>query len=69
LRFVEKYRPKTWDEVVGQKEIVEAIRQTLANPDALPHFLFLGQRRTWYRYRTHENKKVSPYERATHNFP
>jgi len=42
MRFVEKYRPKSWDEVVGQEEVIKAIRQILANPNAIPHFLFLG---------------------------
>lgn len=41
--LVEKYRPKTLDEIVGQPTIIEAIRRLLARKDnPLPHLLFSG---------------------------
>src|SRR5437867_11142166 len=39
--WVEKYRPKTLDEVVGQDEIVERL-QSYAKEGNLPHLLFAG---------------------------
>lgn len=37
--WVEKYRPKKFDDMVGQNDIVEEIRENLSN---LPHLLFYG---------------------------
>lgn len=42
MRLVEKYRPKTWDDVVNQKEIVNQIKTILTRPNDLPHMLFVG---------------------------
>src|SRR5207253_2487053 len=39
--WVEKYRPKTLDEVVGQDEIVERLK-AYAKEGNLPHLLFAG---------------------------
>ena len=39
--FTEKYRPKTFDEIVGQKEIVEEIKKCIEKKE-LPHLLFSG---------------------------
>ena len=39
--WVEKYRPKTLDEVVGQEEIVERLKSYAAAAN-LPHLLFAG---------------------------
>ena len=39
--WVEKYRPKTLDEVVGQEEIVERLK-AYAKEGNLPHLLFAG---------------------------
>ena len=39
--FVEKYRPKVWEEMIGQEEIVREIRKGLEKNE-LPHLLFYG---------------------------
>lgn len=39
--WVEKYRPKKLDEVVGQKEIVERLK-TFVQKKSMPHLLFAG---------------------------
>lgn len=41
LPWVEKYRPKTLSEVVGQKEIVERLKAFVA-AKSMPHLLFAG---------------------------
>lgn len=41
LPWVEKYRPKTLSEVVGQKEIVERLK-AFATAKSMPHLLFAG---------------------------
>ncbi len=40
--WIEKYRPKTLSEVVGQKEIVERL-QAYVNIKSMPHLLFSGR--------------------------
>jgi replication factor C small subunit len=42
LMWVEKYRPLTLNEVIDQKEIVNALHQLINIPDELPHLLFAG---------------------------
>ena len=42
MRWCEKYRPRSWDEVVGQGEVVSAVRRALSNGRGVPHFLFVG---------------------------
>ena len=42
LMWIEKYRPKTLDEVVDQKETINGIRALLKTPATMPHFLFAG---------------------------
>ena len=41
MRLVEKYRPESLDDIVGQDENIHSIRGVLSHK-ALPHFLFLG---------------------------
>jgi replication factor C small subunit len=38
--WIEEYRPETFDEIVGQDEIIEAIKQRLPN---IPHMIFEGK--------------------------
>jgi len=40
--WIEKYRPRTLEEVVNQKETVEGLRALLKNAATMPHFLFAG---------------------------
>jgi replication factor C small subunit len=42
LMWVEKYRPKSIDEIVDQKEIVDGIKALLKTPSTMPHLLFSG---------------------------
>ncbi len=42
VMWVEKYRPKTLDEVVGLKDIVESLRAFMKNPKTMPHLMFAG---------------------------
>jgi replication factor C small subunit len=42
LMWVEKYRPKTLDEVVGLKDIVESLKAFMRNPKTMPHLMFAG---------------------------
>ena len=39
--WVEKYRPQSLDEIVGQEEITERL-QKFVEKDSLPHLLFAG---------------------------
>jgi replication factor C small subunit len=42
LMWIEKYRPRTLDEVADQKEIINGIKALLKTPATMPHFLFAG---------------------------
>lgn len=42
LMWVEKYRPKTLDEVVDLKDIVESLKSFMRNPKTMPHLLLAG---------------------------
>ena len=42
VMWVEKYRPKTLDEVVNLKETVQSLKAFLKNPKTMPHLLFAG---------------------------
>ncbi|MCW4006637.1 MAG: replication factor C small subunit [Candidatus Bathyarchaeota archaeon] len=42
LMWVEKYRPKKLDEVVGLKDVVESLKAFMRNPKTMPHLLFAG---------------------------
>jgi replication factor C small subunit len=42
VMWVEKYRPKTLDEVVGLKEITESLKAFMRNPQTMPHLMFAG---------------------------
>lgn len=42
VMWIEKYRPKTLDEVVDQKETVNGIKALLKTPATMPHLLFAG---------------------------
>lgn len=40
--FIEKYRPKTFDDVVGQRKIVKVIRKQVEENKTIPNMLFAG---------------------------
>lgn len=40
--WIEKYRPKTLDEVANQREAIEGIKALLADPATMPHLLLSG---------------------------
>lgn len=40
--WIEKYRPRTLDDVQSQKEAVDALRRTIAAGANMPHLLFFG---------------------------
>ena len=42
LMWVEKYRPKNLDEVIGLKDVVESLKAFMRNPRTMPHLLFAG---------------------------
>ncbi len=42
VMWIEKYRPRSLDEVVNQKETVYGIKALLKTPATMPHFLFAG---------------------------
>jgi len=42
VMWVEKYRPKTLDEVVDLKDIVESLKAFMRNPKTMPHLLLAG---------------------------
>jgi replication factor C small subunit len=42
VMWVEKYRPKTLDDVVGLKDIVDSLKAFMRNPKTMPHLLFAG---------------------------
>ncbi len=42
LMWVEKYRPKNLDEVVGLKDIVESLKAFMKNPKTMPHLMLAG---------------------------
>ncbi|MEM5866288.1 MAG: AAA family ATPase [Candidatus Aenigmatarchaeota archaeon] len=41
--WVEKYRPKVFEEVVGNKEIVEQLKKLVRIEKDIPHILFVGK--------------------------
>ncbi|MDR2719993.1 MAG: replication factor C small subunit [Nitrososphaerota archaeon] len=42
LMWVEKYRPKTLEDVVDQRDIVESLKAFMRNPKTMPHLMFAG---------------------------
>jgi len=42
LMWVEKYRPKKLDEIVGLHDIVESLKAFMRNPKTMPHLLLAG---------------------------
>lgn len=40
--WIEKYRPKTLDELIDQEEVVEGLRKLLSEVREMPHLLFAG---------------------------
>ncbi len=42
LMWVEKYRPKTLDEVVDLRDIVDSLKAFLKNPKTMPHLMLAG---------------------------
>jgi replication factor C small subunit len=43
VMWTEKYRPKTLEEVVNLKEIIESLNTFLKSPTTIPHLLFAGR--------------------------
>ncbi len=42
IMWVEKYRPKTLDEVVDLKVVIQGLKAFLKTPETMPHLLFAG---------------------------
>ena len=42
VMWVEKYRPKTLDEVTNHKDTIQSLNAFLATPKTMPHLLFAG---------------------------
>ena len=42
MDWLEKYKPKSLDEVMGNKNVVKACREYLKHPEDMPHLLFYG---------------------------
>ncbi|MGE5187422.1 MAG: replication factor C small subunit [Betaproteobacteria bacterium] len=42
VMWVEKYRPKTLDEVIGLKDITDSLKAFMRNPQTMPHLMFAG---------------------------
>jgi len=42
IMWVEKYRPKTLDEVVNLKGVIQSLKAFLKTPGTMPHLLFAG---------------------------
>jgi replication factor C small subunit len=42
LMWVEKYRPKTLEDVVGLKDIVESLKAFMKKPKTMPHLMLAG---------------------------
>lgn len=42
LRLVDKYRPKTWGEIIGQDKIVKSVKAIVDRKASYPNFLFVG---------------------------
>ena len=42
LMWVEKYRPKTLDDVIGLKDIVESLKAFMKKPKTMPHLMLAG---------------------------
>jgi len=42
LMWVEKYRPKTLDEIVDQHDIIESLKAFMRNPKTMPHLMLAG---------------------------
>ena len=42
LMWVEKYRPKRLNEIVGLHDIVQSLKAFMKNPKTMPHLLFAG---------------------------
>ena len=40
--WAEKYRPKTLDEVVNLKDVIQSLKAFLKTPETMPHLLFAG---------------------------
>ncbi|MCD6331141.1 MAG: Flp pilus assembly complex ATPase component TadA [Thermoplasmata archaeon] len=43
MDWLEKYKPKSIDEVVGNEELKEAVKHWIQHPDEMPHLLFAGK--------------------------
>ena len=43
MDWLEKYKPKSIDEVVGNRELKQAVKHWIQHPDEMPHLLFAGK--------------------------
>ena len=43
MDWLEKYKPRSIDEVVGNKELKQAVKHWIQHPDEMPHLLFAGK--------------------------
>ncbi|MDR3292132.1 MAG: replication factor C small subunit, partial [Methanobrevibacter sp.] len=40
--WVEKYRPQSLDDIVGQKHVTDRLKKYVGNDDGMPNLMFTG---------------------------
>lgn len=40
--FVDKYRPRSFEDTIGRNELIEKLKELIAKPETMPHLLFSG---------------------------